>query len=102
MALLATYLIYIRKEDAVTTGFVLNNAFGYSIMVLLWVRYFNTVEINGMFSLLFFLAVGLKTLAGNRHVVKFNIMHVTVQLQQSGAYPRIHQRRAAAESDEKH
>ncbi|KAJ7125203.1 P-loop containing nucleoside triphosphate hydrolase protein [Mycena epipterygia] len=45
--LLATYLVYIRKEDAATTGFVLNNAFGYSIMVLLWVKYFNTVELNG-------------------------------------------------------
>ncbi|KAJ7189543.1 P-loop containing nucleoside triphosphate hydrolase protein [Mycena pura] len=47
-ALLAAYLVYIRKEDAATTGFVLNNAFGYSIMVLLWVRYINTVELDGM------------------------------------------------------
>ncbi|KAF7296041.1 p-loop containing nucleoside triphosphate hydrolase protein [Mycena kentingensis (nom. inval.)] len=46
-SLLATYLIYIRRQDAPTTGFVLNNAFGYSIMVLLWVRYFNTVELDG-------------------------------------------------------
>ncbi|KAJ7496820.1 P-loop containing nucleoside triphosphate hydrolase protein [Mycena latifolia] len=46
-ALLATYLVYIRKQDAATTGFVLNNAFGYSIMVLQWVRYFNTVELDG-------------------------------------------------------
>ncbi|KAJ7935214.1 multidrug resistance-associated ABC transporter [Mycena leptocephala] len=41
-ALLATYLVYIRKEDPATTGFVLNNAFGYSLMVLQWVRFFNT------------------------------------------------------------
>ncbi|KAF8150440.1 P-loop containing nucleoside triphosphate hydrolase protein [Mycena galopus ATCC 62051] len=47
IALLATYLVYLRKEDATTTGFVLNNAFGYSLMVLQWVRYFNTVELNG-------------------------------------------------------
>ncbi|KAJ6593376.1 P-loop containing nucleoside triphosphate hydrolase protein [Mycena capillaripes] len=47
ISLLATYLVYIRKEDAATTGFVLNNAFGYSLMVLLWVRFFNTLELNG-------------------------------------------------------
>ncbi|KAJ6497544.1 multidrug resistance-associated ABC transporter [Mycena sanguinolenta] len=47
MAILASYLIYIRKDNAVATGFVLNNAFGYSLMVLQWVKYFNTVELNG-------------------------------------------------------
>ncbi|KAJ7072752.1 P-loop containing nucleoside triphosphate hydrolase protein [Mycena amicta] len=50
-SLLATYLVYIRKENAVTTGFILNTMFGYSMMVLLWVRYFNTVELDGSFSL---------------------------------------------------
>lgn len=47
--LLAAYLVYIRREDAATTGFLLNNAFGYSMMVLVWVRYFNTAGLNGSF-----------------------------------------------------
>jgi hypothetical protein len=55
IALLATYLVYIRKEDPATTGFVLNNAFGYSLMVLQWVRFFNTVELNGALHTLSFL-----------------------------------------------
>ncbi|KAF7296042.1 Multidrug resistance-associated ABC transporter [Mycena kentingensis (nom. inval.)] len=45
--LLATYLVYIRERDAATTGFVLNNAFGYSSMVLLWVQQFNRLELDG-------------------------------------------------------
>ncbi|KAF7362328.1 Multidrug resistance-associated ABC transporter [Mycena venus] len=47
IALLAAFLVYIRKEDAAITGFVLNNAAGIALMVLQWVKYFNNVELNG-------------------------------------------------------
>lgn len=43
---LATYLIYGPRIGASDTGFVLNAASDFSLMILLWVRFFNDFEVE--------------------------------------------------------
>lgn len=43
---LATYLIYGPHIGASDTGFILNAASDFTLMILLWVRFFNDFEVE--------------------------------------------------------